>query len=132
MTFMALLFAQLNAQEKSDNRSCSVVCLNDQWLPTSYEADAETNISITATGILSVHETFDVADRNNYNRKEFIDFKVAAFKKEIGSLISFSEETYQKIDVSKILQQCEKGDQIVILLKDKDHYSLPHYQIEVL
>ena len=130
--FTALLVLYANAQAESGNRSCSVVCLNDQWVPESYSVHAKTAIPLNAKGILSVHETLDVEDRNQFKQKDFIDFKVAIFKKEFGSLVSFSEDTYQELDVREVLSQCDKGDQILILLIDKDRYSLPHYQIDVL
>ncbi len=130
--FTFLLIFQANAQVESGNRSCSVVCLNEQWIPESYSVNAKTVIPLNAKGVLSVHETLDVQDRNQFKRNDFIEFKVAIFKKEFGSLVSFSKDTYQQLEVREVLSMCEKGDQIFILLTDRDHYSLPHYQIEVL
>ncbi len=130
--FVAILILYANAQNESTGRSCSVVCLNDQWIPVSYNVNAKTAISLNSTGILSVHETLDVENRNLYKRTDFIDFKVGIFKKEFDTMISFSDDTYQKIDVKEVLKQCEKGDQIVILLIDKDRYSLPHYKIDII
>ena len=122
-------FAQ---QKNAKNRSCSVVCLEDNWIPESYDRNAKSIIDINAKGVISVHETNDISDKSEYNRKDFIEFKVAIFKKSFDSMISFSDESYTSINAQKVLKNCEKGDQIVILLKDTEKYSLPHHRIDVL
>lgn len=114
------------------NRSCSVVCLNDNWIPESYDRDAKNTIDINSKGVLSVHETNDVSDRINYNKKDFIAFKIAIFKKEFDSIVSFSDDTYTTINAREVLEECQKGDQILIMLKDSDRFSLPHHRIDVL
>ncbi|MEQ6118313.1 hypothetical protein [Reichenbachiella sp. MALMAid0571] len=121
------------AQKKSAiNRSCSVVCLDDSWIPESYNAGAKNAIVLNAKGKISVHETNDVSDKSDYNRADFIEFKIAIFKKKFDSMVSFSDNTYTTVDAQKVLQQCETGDQIVIILKDADKFSLPHHRIDVL
>ena len=47
----------------SVNRSCSVVCLDDHWIPESYNVGAKTMINYGSEGIISVHETNDEIGR---------------------------------------------------------------------
>lgn len=114
------------------NRSCSVVCLGDSWIPESYERDAKTSIDLKGTGVISVHETNDISDKKDYNRKDFIEFKVAIFKKKFDSMVSFSDSSFTEINAQEILRKCEKGDQVVIILKNAEKFSLPHHRIDVL
>ncbi|MFY0650920.1 MAG: hypothetical protein JXQ96_02755 [Cyclobacteriaceae bacterium] len=114
------------------NRSCSVVCLNDDWIPESYNKNARCQVSVGAEGIISVHETGDVSDKENYKRDEFVEFKLAIFKKSFDSMVSFSDKTYSKIDIKQVLEKCEKGDQIIVILKDAEKFSLPNYKIDVI
>ena len=121
------------AQKKSEiNRSCSVVCLDDSWIPESYNVGAQNTIVLNAKGKISVHETNDVSDKTDYNRKDFIEFKIAIFKKKFDSMVSFSDLTYTTVNAQKILQKCESGDQIIIILKNVEKFSLPHHRIDVL
>lgn len=114
------------------NRSCSVVCLDDNWIPESYDRNAKSSIDIDANGVISVHETNDISDKSDYNRKDFIEFKVAIFKKSFDSIISFSGESYTSINAQKVLKKCEKGDQIVVILLNAEKFALPHHRIDVL
>jgi len=120
------------AQNQNANRSCSVVCLDDDWIPESYDLGAICAIKYESEGVISVHETNDVSDTDDYNRTDFISFRVAIHKKELDTMISFSDETYSSLDVQEILAKSEKGDEIIIILVDADKYSLPHHRITVL
>lgn len=113
-------------------RSCSVVCLDDRWVPESYNLEAKTVINRSSKGVLSVRETGDFSDKSNTNRKDFVEFKIAIFKKGFDSLVSFSDETYTSISAKEVLDDCEAGDRIIIILKDSERYSLPHHTIEVI
>jgi len=129
LCFVVVGFAQ---KKGAINRSCSVVCLDDSWIPESYNLGAKNAIVLNAKGKISVHETNDVSDKSDYNRKDFIEFKVAIFKKKFDSMVSFSDNTYTSVDAQKVLKKCETGDQIVIILKDAEKFSLPHHRIDVL
>jgi hypothetical protein len=111
-------------------KSCSVVVFNHQWLPQSYNADTQPTLSKNATGLISVHETGDIAKKGFLPMP--IDFKVGIWKKSDRTTVSFSEATYREIEVNDILTKCQPGDKIIILLKDGQPYSLPHHQIEVI
>ena len=120
------------AQNQKVNRSCSVVCLDDNWIPESYDRGAICAIKYESEGVISVHETNDVSDMKDYNRTDFITFRVAIHKKQLDTMISFSDETYSGLDVREVLAKSEKGDEIIIILVDADKYSLPHHRITVL
>ena len=126
-------FIHMIAQSgESVNRSCSVVCLDDQWIPESYNVGAKTMINYGSEGIISVHETNDISDRDRYNREDFISFKVAIFRDTDDTMVSYSDKSYKKLAVQKVLSQCEPGDEVVIILDDPDKFSLPHHRIKVL
>lgn len=111
-------------------KSCSVILLNNQWLIKSYESSEKITITKNAKGILSVHETGDIAKKSY--KKELIAFKIGILKKSDRTITSFSDDTYQEIELNDVLKKCESGDKIIILLKDDQKYSLPHHQIEVV
>jgi hypothetical protein len=121
--------AQAQPKEVS-GKSCSVVVFNNQWLPKSYQADTKPTLSKKATGLISVHETGDIAKKGFLPTP--LDFKVGILRKSDHTTVSFSEASYREVEVNDILKKCQPGDKIIILLKDGQHYSLPHHQIEVI
>lgn len=129
---LCLAVVGLAQNPMATNRSCSVVCLGDSWIPESYDRNAKSTLNLQTKGVISVHETNDVSDKNDYNRKEFIEFKVAIFKRKFDSMVSFSDSSFSTLDAQQVLKKCEKGDQIVIILKDAEKFSLPHHRIDVL
>ena len=130
ITFFILPTMAQSALE-TKGRSCSVVTLDQQWIPDSYDRGATCVLKKSATGTISVHETFDVSNRDHYNKEDFISFKVVLFKKDFDTMVSFSDENYTRLDVESVLAKCEKGDEIVIILNDPNKYSLPHHRITV-
>ena len=134
VVFFTFLALQSHAQASltASGRSCSVVCLNQDWIPDSYDRGANCTIKQSANGIISVHETYDVSDREHYNKESFISFKVVLFKKDFDTMISYSDENYTELDVKSVLAKCEKGDEIIIILNNPDKYSLPHHRIKVI
>ena len=109
-----------------------MVTLDKVWIPESYDRGANCTIKQSANGTISVHETFDVSDRDHFNKESYISFKVVLFKKDFDTMISFSDENYTSLDVKSVLAECEKGDEIIIILNNPDRYSLPHHRIKVI
>ena len=127
-----MLPATAQSSLESKGRSCSVVTLDQEWIPDSYHRGAKCVLKKSATGTISVHETFDVSDREHYNKENYISFKVVLFKKGFDTMIAYSDESYSSLDVESVLAKCEKGDEIIIVLNDSDSYSLPHHRITVI
>ena len=96
----------------------------DQYTKTGYKNE----ISFNATGDLTVN-TVDLSPTQS-KALDQIPFKVAIKEKETQTITLFSKEDFMKVDVKKVLSQCKKGDQIVLLTLDKQ-YALPHNEILV-
>ena len=59
-----------------------------------------------------------------------ISFKIILRDGATKTLLSYSDTTYEGIDIQKVLGKCKKGDAILISLV-KDQYALPHNEILV-
>ena len=129
---LLMLPAMAQSSLETKGRSCSVVTLDQVWIPESYDRGAKCAIEKSATGTISVHETFDVSDRDHYNKEDYISFKVVLFKKGFDTMVLYSDQDYSSLDVASVLTKCEKGDEIIIILNDSDNYSLPHHRITVI
>ncbi len=111
-------------------KSCSVILLNHQWLINSYQKDEKIRLSKNSKGLISVHETGDLTTKAY--KETPIAFKVGILKRADNTMTSFSDKTFNEIEVNEILKKCELGDKIIILLAKDGQYSLPHHQIEVI
>lgn len=59
-----------------------------------------------------------------------VEFRVAILNNETNTIWSYSEETFTKIDLKKVIEKCKVGDDIIIMTVDK-RFSLPHNVIEI-
>ncbi len=108
---------------------CSAAFLGNKMIVDQYSKTGYKNeISLKATGDLTVN-TIDLSPTEN-KAVDRIPFKVAIKEKETQTITLFSKEDFMKVDVQKVLSQCKKGDQIVLLTLDKQ-YALPHNEILV-
>ncbi|GAB3524708.1 hypothetical protein GCM10027442_53040 [Emticicia fontis] len=96
----------------------------DQYTKTGYKNE----ISLKATGDLTVN-TVNLSPTES-KAVDKIPFKIAIKEKDTQTITLFSKEDFMKVDVQKVLSQCKKGDQIVLLTTDKQ-YALPHNEILV-
>ena len=108
---------------------CSAAFLNNKMVVDQYVKEGYKNeISINATGSLTVN-TVELSAKEN-KAVEKIPFRVAIKAKETKTITLFSTDEFMQVDVKKVLSQCKKGDQIVLLTQDKQ-YALPHNEILV-
>lgn len=108
---------------------CSAAFLGSKMIVDQYSKTGYKNeISLKAIGDLSVN-TVDLSPTES-KAVDRIPFKVAIKEKETQTITLFSKEDFMKVDVQKVLSQCKKGDQIVLLTLDKQ-YALPHNEILV-
>lgn len=111
-------------------QSCSVLCLNDQWMVKSYQKSETITVSRLTQGILTARETGDVALHSFVADKQ-LKFKIA-IRRNYDTLEMFSEQTFSTFPLEKVISVCQPGEAIVILLADNgDKYSLPHHIIEI-
>jgi hypothetical protein len=109
------------------NQSCSVILFNDKWLINSYDPGERAVLDLSAEGVISVGETGDISLKSF--KKEKLEFSIAIRKKTGKLEVLFAN--FKSVKAQDVLKKCEEGDKIVVLLKDSQHYFLPHYEIEV-
>lgn len=111
-------------------QSCSVLCLNDQWLVKNYDRGEMISIPRSSQGTLSARVTGDIALRS-FIPDLSLKFKIA-IRREYETLEMFSEKTYTKYPLEQIIAACQPGEAIVVLLADnKGQFALPHHVIEL-
>ena len=108
---------------------CSAAFLGSKMIVDQYTDKGYKNeIALNATGELSVSTVY--LDKNESKAVDRIPFKIAIKEQGTKTITMFSREDFMKVDVQKVLSQCKKGDQIVLLTLDKQ-YALPHNEILV-
>lgn len=123
--FALCAFAQVGFSQQV----CSAAFLNNKMVVDQYTKEGYKNeIALNATGDLTVN-TVELSAKEN-KAVTRIPFKVAIKEKDTNTIVLFSKEDFMKVDVKKVLSECKKGDQIVLLTLDKK-YALPHNEILV-
>ncbi|MFD2520887.1 hypothetical protein [Emticicia soli] len=123
--FVLCAFAQVGFSQ----HVCSAAFLNNKMVVDQYTKEGYKNeIALNATGDLTVN-TVELSAKEN-KAVTRIPFKVAIKEKDTNTIVLFSKEDFMKVDVKKVLSECKKGDQIVLLTLDKQ-YALPHNEILV-
>lgn len=108
---------------------CSAAFLGKKMIVNQYTDKCYKNeLPLNATGELSVSTVY--LDKNEGKAVDRIPFKIAIKEQGTKTITMFSREDFMKVDVQKVLSQCKKGDQIVLLTLDKQ-YFLPHNEILV-
>jgi len=108
---------------------CTAAFLNNKMIVDQYTKTGYKNeISLKATGDLTVSAV--QLSANESKALESISFQVAIKEKGTQTITFFSKENFMKVDVKKVLSECKKGDQIVLMAVDKK-YDLPHNEILV-
>lgn len=80
----------------------------------------------TAHGILTVSPS--TYENNQWKADYPAEFMVAIRDKFTGTVCMYSDKRYKKLEISKVLSKCRKGDRIVLLTMD-DRLALPHHEI---
>ena len=107
---------------------CAAIFLNDKMLVNEYTPNGKCKVTENASGILYVSTT----ELNVFSLLPYqsVGFKVAIRNNKTNTLWLYSEETFMSIDLKKIIEKCEAGDEIIILTVDKS-FSLPHNTLEI-
>ncbi|RFS16437.1 hypothetical protein [Emticicia sp. C21] len=117
------------AQVGFSQHICSAAFLGNKMIVNQYTDKCYKNeLPLNATGELSVSTVY--LDKNESKAVDRIPFKIAIKEQGTKTITMFSREDFMKVDVQKVLSQCKKGDQIVLLTLDKQ-YFLPHNEILV-
>ena len=109
--------------------NCSAAFLNNKMVVDEYSTKGKSKIGTNATGILTVC----TAELSPMSAKavEKIVFKIAIRDKDTKTLLMFSDEAFNQVNIQQVLKKCEKGDHIVLMTTD-NQYALPHNEILVM
>jgi hypothetical protein len=121
-----LLLQTTQAQEPFNN--CAAAFLNDKLVVDNYSPDGQCRLAQNATGTLTVC-TADLSPERSVPVAK-IKFMVAIRDKNTKTMVMYSKDVLQSVDVAKILSKCKAGDSIVLLTL-ADQYALPHNEILV-
>jgi len=125
---LCLFFATNNLLWGQQFNDCVAACINKAAIIKNYEVNAACEISKEAVGTLEIY-TVEISETAIKPRKK-IKFKVAVRDANTQTIWLYSEATFKEIAIEKILEDCKKGDSILLLTKDKT-YALPHNEILV-
>jgi hypothetical protein len=130
LILMAILMIAFTINIKAQNRfnECSAAFLNQKMIVDDYSPKGKCVIDANATGQLTVSTA--VYENDTWRAVEKISFKITIRDNKTKTLFSFSDATYEDIDIKKVLAKCQKGDYILISLV-KDLYALPHNEVLV-
>ncbi|MBK6929613.1 MAG: hypothetical protein IPH12_01660 [Saprospirales bacterium] len=113
---------------QNDFTNCAAAFLDNKIVVNEYSPEGKCVLSARASGELTVC-TADLSPASS-TAVEQLDFRIAIRDRQTGTLISFSDKTYRRIDVREVLEQCRPGDHIVLLTVGRQ-YALPHNEILV-
>ncbi len=109
--------------------NCTAAFLNNKIVVDEYSPQGKCVLAADATGLLTVC-TADLSP-NSSVAVDKITFKVAIRDQNTKTLVMYSNEDFQQVEVQKLLAKCRKGDHIVLLTLN-EQYALPHNEILVL
>ena len=122
VAFCATTVSTTFGQERFTN--CAAAYLNNKLVVNEYSPEGHCELSKSATGELTVQTMNDTTPTGKTS------FKIAIRDGNTKTLFSFSNKTYQQIDLKAVLDKCKPGD-AVVLLTTGDQYALPHNEILV-
>lgn len=126
----ATLFITFNINLTAQNRfsNCSAAFLNQKMIVDDYSPQGKCVLNTSAIGQLTVNTA--IYENNKWHAVDKISFKLTIRDGATKTLISYSDATYEEIDIKKVLSKCRKGDYILVSVV-KDEYALPHNEILV-
>lgn len=108
--------------------NCTAAFLDNRLIVNEYSPEGKCMLDSTARGILTVSPS--TYDNNQWKADYPAEFMVAIRDKFTGTVCMYSDKRYKKLEISKVLSKCRKGDHIVLLTMD-DRLALPHHEILV-
>ena len=114
--------------EKQPFSDCAAIFVNQDMLVDDYSPRGKCKISQDAKGTLYVSTTEFSMDL--LNPMKSIAFRIAIINSSTNTIWQFSDKTYKKIELEKIIGKCQVGDDILIMTVDQE-YALPHNKIEI-
>ncbi len=109
-------------------QQCAAAFLDTGMIVDEYSPRGKCTLPRDTKGWLSVQRVELSPERVKPLGK--VTFKVAIRRAETNTLMMFSSQEYQEINLNQLLPRCRKGDRIV-LLTVSDQYALPHNEIVI-
>jgi len=101
---------------------------NGKPIGERWNTSSELSLMEGARGELTVATVDRKGD--NYSPIAPVGFKLGIKNHRTNALWMYSEETFFKIDVQKVLKECEYGDQLIFITVDKK-YQLPKHILRI-
>jgi hypothetical protein len=131
-----------NAQKPLDySRQPVVVCLQDDRGTTYFNDKTIIKINPFNRSTLTVQRETDIVRKNlNTNKfirfsipntSEYLDFIVVIIKKS-GVRKVFNQNPVQTIRLEEVLNECESGDKIEVMLKDNRNFLQEKFTMEIV
>jgi hypothetical protein len=128
MVLLISFYDYLNGQSATvASQSCSVILFDDKWLIRTYAVSRTEMTPSAVKSIKALSPRGDISVKSFKNEK--LEFSIAIKKKTGEMRVLFTN--FKWVKAQDVLKKCESGDKIVVILKDSQHYVLPHFEIEV-
>ena len=114
--------------QSSTHNTCAAAFLDGKMVVEKYAPNVQAYVNKESRGTLTVNEVF--LDENGGKALVQIPFQLGIKDSRTNSLVLLSEKKALEFDVRNILDQCQKGDRIVLLLPG-NKWSLPHHELQV-
>ena len=106
--------------------SCTAAFLDNKLVVNEYSPEGKCVLDSTARGTLTVCPA--TYDNNVWTANAAAEFMVAIRDGNTRTICMFSDKRYKKVDISKVISKCRKGDHIVLMTID-NQLALPHNEI---
>ncbi|AKD55732.1 hypothetical protein [Spirosoma radiotolerans] len=116
------------AQQKQPFSTCSAAFIDSKMIVNLFQPTGQCRLSPKASGELTV-KTIALSSTESKPLNK-IPFTVAIRDKATNTLHMYSRKPMCQIPVQRVLANCKKGDNIV-LLTVSNRYALPHNEILV-
>ncbi|NUN99494.1 MAG: hypothetical protein HUU01_02635 [Saprospiraceae bacterium] len=109
-------------------QNCSAAFVNDKIVVDEYTTTGKCVLPASTTGLLTV-QTAELSPEKSIPTGK-LSFQIAIRHEQLNTLRMYSKDTYRQIAIEKVLEKCQKGDHIVLLMLEEG-YALPHHEILV-
>ena len=106
--------------------NCTAAFLDNKLVVNEYSPEGKCVLDSTARGTLTVSPA--TYDNEVWTAQYPAEFMVAIRDGNTRTICMFSDKRYKKLDISKVISQCRKGDHIVLMTMD-NQLALPHNEI---
>lgn len=122
-------WTDINEFFSADYRECAVIFYDGKMLVDEYTPEGKCKVLPRQSGKLSLRTLG--SSKTGCRSAELLSFRIAIRNKETNTLWMYSDQIFQEIYLDNVIQECKKGDTILIMTVDK-RYSLPHHEIEIM